>query len=102
MYKKTQTKQRSCGTNASQDYWVVIDKSGTLEACLLWRGSIQTDSTEHQIVLSRPTFDAESERVASCMTEQRPACVPEAELCLWKENMPSNLLHLHSKMQTFP
>lgn len=36
------------------------------------------------------------------VTVQRTACVPEAELCLWKENMASNLLHLHLQMQEFP
>lgn len=36
------------------------------------------------------------------VTVQKAACVPEAELCLWKENMPSNLLHLYLQMQEFP
>lgn len=36
------------------------------------------------------------------VTVQRTAYVPDTERRLWKENMPSNLLHLHLQMQEFP
>lgn len=52
--------------------------------------------------LSNSLLMQSQKQLLPVVTVQRAACVPEAELCLWKENMPSNLLHLHLQMQEFP
>lgn len=77
-----------------------IRDSGTVSD-VTWEHSERLHGASH-CSLSDSLLMQSQKQLLPVVTVQRPACVPEAELCLWKENMPSNLLHLHLEMQEFP
>lgn len=70
-----------------------MGKSGTASD-VTWEHSERLHAASH-CSLSESLFMQSQKQLLPVVAVQRSACVPEAELCLWQENMPSDLLHLH-------